>query len=160
VYPVGVVGAGERISYRETVRGLIAGYPGYVFPNAHLPTVHVKDVVEVIARLLYTPDLLGETYIVGKDNPTIKELFDMMCDAACIPHLKRTLPAGLVLTSAYLSTQISNLTRKPPYMEYEAVKLLQDDMLADGSKAERELGIVYTPIYTAFEELVAEIKPA
>jgi len=72
--------------------------------------------------------------------------------------LKQTLPNGFVITTAYVSTQISNLTKKPPYLEYEAITMLQDDMIVDGSKAERELGIVYTPVYQAFEELVADIK--
>jgi len=160
IYPVGVAGVGERTSYRPTIEGLLTGFPGYFFPSAHLPTVHVQDVVEVIARVLYSQGLLGEKYIVGKDNITIKQLLDMICDAACIPHMKQTLPNGFVITTAYVSTQISNLTKKPPYLEYEAIKMLQDDMIVDGSKVERELGIVYTPVYQAFEELVADIKAA
>jgi dihydroflavonol-4-reductase len=158
VFPVAVAGVGDRKGFRGTIQDLIAGYPGYAFPNAHLPTVHVQDVVEMIARVLYSSDLLGEKYIVGKYNPNLKEIFDMICDAACIPHLSKILPNSLILTTAYVSTQISNLTKRPPYLEYESIKLLTDDFVVDGSKAERDLGIVYTPIYQAFEEQIAEIR--
>jgi len=110
VYPVGVACRGDKISYRSAIEGLMQGLPGYVYPNAHMPTVHVQDVAKLISRIINARDLLGEKYLVGNSNPSMRELWDIICD------------------------------------------------VVDGSKVERELGITYTPIRTAIEEMVAEIR--
>ena len=43
-------------------------------------------------------------------------------------------------------------------MSVDQIKMMQEDLRFDGSKAERELGIAYTPIRTAVEAAIASYK--
>jgi hypothetical protein len=43
-------------------------------------------------------------------------------------------------------------------MSIEQINLMKLNYKFDGSKAERELGLTYTPIRTAFEESIASFK--
>jgi len=43
-------------------------------------------------------------------------------------------------------------------MSVDQIKMMGQDIQFDGSKAERELGIAYTPIRTALEEAIASYK--
>ena len=53
-----------------------------------------------------------------------------------------------------LLTGLARITKnKPPWgMAIDQMKTMKEGIEADGSKAERELGLSYTPIRTALEE--------
>ena len=123
-----------------------------------MPTVHVRDVVEVIVRLLVQDGMIGENFIVGKENTTLGELDDMMCASLGLECLQKTMPGSLAMITAYVMTRIADMTKKPPLFEYEGIKLLKDNWQVDGSKVERELGLTYTPVRLAFEELAVWLK--
>jgi dihydroflavonol-4-reductase len=69
------------------------------------------------------------------------------------------MPDFLSMFNAYLFTGLSNLIKKPPLwgMSVDQMKTMKEGFCADGSKAERELGITYTPIKKALEEQIASI---
>jgi len=156
VLPVAVTGAGDDYVFGPMMQMMKAGqFSSHLFPENRMPTVHVRDVVEVITRLLVKDGITGEKYIVGKENPTNRELDDMMCQALGLPCLQKTMSGSLALITAYAMTRISDITKKPPLFEYEGIKQLHCDWQVDGSKVERELGLAYTPVHLAFEELAA-----
>ena len=57
-------------------------------------------------------------------------------------------------------TRLADWTgRAPPWgMARDQVQTLRHGLKADGSKAERELGLAYTPIRRAVEEAVASLR--
>jgi len=77
-----------------------------------------------------------------------------------VPAPKNTMSDALTMFLAKIFTVIANLTKKPPLwdMSTDAVRTLSAGFKADGSKAEKELGITYTPIHTALEEAVAACR--
>jgi hypothetical protein len=70
------------------------------------------------------------------------------------------MPDFMALSSAYMLTGISNLIKKPPIwgMSVNQMKTMKVGFQADGSKAEKELGITYTSIKTALEEQIAALR--
>jgi dihydroflavonol-4-reductase len=70
------------------------------------------------------------------------------------------MPDTLVMLNAALLTWIANLTKKPPMwgMAADAMRMIKEGIHFDGSKAERELGLTYTPIREAIEEEVSSYK--
>lgn len=148
IYPVGVIGAGEHTTFRPILEKLIAGYPGYIYPKAHMPVVSVQDVVEVIVRTLFAEGLVGEKFIVGKDNLSMHELFDMLCEAAGLHHLRRELPNSFVSLSTALGSNLA--------LEHETLRFLQDDLTVDGRKAVKQLGLLYSPLMPAIRDLARE----
>jgi dihydroflavonol-4-reductase len=70
------------------------------------------------------------------------------------------LPNSVVTLNAALLTWLADLTKKPPLlnMSRDQVRTMKAGIVFDGSKAERELGITYTPIRIALEEAIASYR--
>ncbi len=68
-----------------------------------------------------------------------------------------SLPDPVVLAGAELLTKVADLSGRPPLlgMSTDTMRNLKQGVVFDGSKAERELGVTYTPIRQAIEEEVA-----
>ncbi|UCF56814.1 MAG: hypothetical protein JSW15_12215, partial [Deltaproteobacteria bacterium] len=62
----------------------------------------------------------------------------------------------MVMLNAALFTWVADLIKKPPAwgMAIDGMRMGKEGLRADGSKAERELGITYTPIRVALEEVI------
>jgi len=75
-----------------------------------------------------------------------------------LPILK--LPDFMTSFGAVIATGLSRLIGKPPLldMSIDQINLMKLGYEFDGSKAERELGLEYTPIRTAFEEAIESFK--
>ena len=80
---------------------------------------------------------------------------------AAIATLRDQLWAEAVtMFNAGLLTLVANLIKKPPLwnMAIEQIRTMKEGVQADGSKAERELGISYTPIRVALEEAIESYR--
>jgi hypothetical protein len=66
----------------------------------------------------------------------------------------------MTMLNAYLLTGIANLIKKPPLwdMSVDQMSLMKQGFKIDGSKVERELGMTYTPIRSAFKEAVESFQ--
>jgi dihydroflavonol-4-reductase len=64
------------------------------------------------------------------------------------------------MANAALLTGLANLLKKTPLwgMSTGQMKVMREGFRVDGSKAERELGISYTPIRVALEEAIASYQ--
>jgi dihydroflavonol-4-reductase len=69
-------------------------------------------------------------------------------------------PDFIVIAASYLLTWIAGLIRRPPLwgLSIDAGRTLKNGFCIDGTKAERELGICYTPIRKALEEAVVSYR--
>jgi len=72
----------------------------------------------------------------------------MATDISGVPAPRLAIPAPLATLSADPLTAASRLTKKPPMMglSVNQARMMSAPLRANGSKASRELGIVYTPI--------------
>ncbi len=71
---------------------------------------------------------------------------------------KRTIGRRTTLTLAWLMSTLAKITGRPPLMPYDLMATVyRDSLLFDGSKAERLLGLEYTPVQSGLREAVADI---
>ena len=99
---------------------------------------------------------MGSTAI-GKHHLSIREVNQMIKGISGVSLPKIKLPGFLATIAAAFLTRMADLTKSPPPwgMCSDQVKSMKESVVADGSKAEKELGITYTPIRTALEEVIA-----
>jgi dihydroflavonol-4-reductase len=161
VHPGGVLGPGDPKASGRYVQNLLhRRMPGQVFTDTVITWVHVRDVAEVIVRALEKEDNIGEKYLVGKEQLSFHEINRMISDISGVPLPALRLPNGLVKMNAALLTWLADLVKKPPMrgMSVDQIRTMCEGFQFDGSKAERELGIAYTPIRTALEEAIASYR--
>ena len=98
---------------------------------------------------------VGERYILGCRNLTLKEVFEILSALTGIKTPTLKLPRGLVLPLARLNTWIADyVTHQPPFIPLEGVRMARYMMHYDCSKAVRELGLPQTPVDVALEKAV------
>lgn len=161
IYPGAVVGPGDPKPSGQYIMDLIhRRLPTTVFHDSILTFVHVRDVAEAIVRALEKEDNIGEKYLVGKHQLSFREVNEMISEISGVPLPKIRLPDSLVMINAALLTWLADLTRKPPMwaMSTDQMSTMKEGLRFDGSKAERELGITYTPIRVALEEAIASYR--
>lgn len=161
IYPGGVLGAGDPKASGAYVSGLVKKtLPATVFKDSILTWVHVKDVAEGIIKAAEKPNNIGERYFIGKHQISLKDFNKMISEISGVSTPFISMPDFLALSSAYMLTGISNLIKNPPIwgMSVNQMKTMKEGFRVDGSKAERELGISYTPIKKALEEQIAALR--
>jgi dihydroflavonol-4-reductase len=161
VYPGGVLGPGDPKPSGQYIQNLIhRRLPATVFHDVVLTWVHVRDVAEAILRAAEKEDNIGEQYIACKHQLSFREMNEMIREISGVPLPKLTFPNWLATVNATLLTGLANLIKKPPRlgMATDQMRTMKEGFKADGSKAERELGITYTPIRVALEEAIASYQ--
>ena len=125
--------------------------PAYVDTGLNL--VHVDDVA--LGHLLALEHgKIGERYILGGRNMTLKEiLWEVAAITGRRPPRVR-LPLGLALAIAYPSEAYARLTRKEPRVTVTGVKLARKRMYFSIEKAKRELGYNPRPAGEGLREAV------
>jgi dihydroflavonol-4-reductase len=89
---------------------------------------------------------IGERYILGHRNLTLKEILDRLADITGLPAPRLRLPHWIPLAAAALDTGFARLRNRPPRLHLDAVKLSMHRMFFDPGKAVRELGLPQTPV--------------
>ncbi|MGB8657722.1 MAG: NAD-dependent epimerase/dehydratase family protein [Candidatus Zixiibacteriota bacterium] len=161
VYPVGVLGPDDPKATGKYIQNLIhRRLPATVFDDSVFTFVHVRDVAEIIVRAAERQNNIGEKYIAGRYQLTFGEINQMVSEISGVPLPKMRLPNALTMINARLLTWLADLIKKPPLwgMAIDQMKTMKAGVIADGSKAERELGITYTPIRVALEEAIASFQ--
>jgi dihydroflavonol-4-reductase len=122
--------------------------------------VHVNDVAESIVRALEKEDNLGERYIIGNEQYSVGEFNNAVSEIAGVPLPFLSVPNVMVKINAFFLTALANLTKSLPAwgLSIDFVNNAITGLKADGSKAERELGISYTPVRKAIEECIESFQ--
>jgi len=125
--------------------------PGYV--ETGLNFVGVEDCAA--GHLLVAErGKVGERYLLGAENLTLKKLLDTLSKITGLPAPKLKIPHGLALTAAYAETAFSRLLGREPQIPVEGVKIARHMMFVDASRAQRELGFRAGPVAEALERAV------
>src|ERR1700723_639835 len=110
--------------------------PGYV--ETGLNFVGVEDCAA--GHLLVAErGKIGERYLLGAENLTLKALLDTLAQITGLPAPKLKIPHGVALSVAYAETAFSRLLGREPQIPVEGVKIAQHLMFVDASRAQREL---------------------
>jgi dihydroflavonol-4-reductase len=97
---------------------------------------------------------VGERYLLGGENLTLKQLLDTLAKITGLPAPRMKIPHGVALGVAYASTAFSRLIGKEPQIPVEGVKIARHMMFVDCTRAQRELGFQGGPVAAALERAV------
>ncbi|MFJ3486935.1 hopanoid-associated sugar epimerase [Pseudomonas sp. NPDC090202] len=134
------------------VRDAIAGrLPAYV--DTGLNVVHVDDVAEG-HWLAFQRGVVGERYILGGQNLSLRELLGEIADIAGRSPPRWRLPHAVVMPIAHVAQGWARLTGTSPIATVEEVRMSKKRMFFSSAKAERELGYAPGPARLALEDAV------
>jgi dihydroflavonol-4-reductase len=98
---------------------------------------------------------IGERYILGNHNVTLREFFELVADVAGLRAPRLPMPSMLARGVAKgMEFWADHVTKEPPLATYKSVLYMQRFAYFDGSKARRELGMPCTPLRTSVERAV------
>ena len=97
---------------------------------------------------------IGEKYILGNENLTLRQIFSLLEEVAGLPAPRIRLPYTPILLAAYVNEAIASLTRREPLIPLAGVQMARKFMFFDSSKAVRELGLPQRPAREALSRAV------
>jgi len=126
--------------------------PAYV--DTGLNFIDVEDVAKGHILAL-EKGKVGERYILGNRNLSLREVFQILEGITRIKAPKVRVPIGLALVAAYVDELVSGKLRgKPPRIPLTGVKMSRKPMYYSAAKAVAELGLPQSPLESAFEKAV------
>jgi dihydroflavonol-4-reductase len=152
-YPVGRGDVKPTPTGQMIVDFLKRKMPAYL--DTGLNVVDVDDVAE--GHLLAAENgSIGQRYILGNQNMTLKEILYLLSDITGLPKPCCQLPYYPILGLAYLDSTISQfIPNREPKIPVDGVKMAHKKMFFDPSKAIRELKLPQTEPRIALEKAVA-----
>jgi dihydroflavonol-4-reductase len=129
--------------------------PAYI--DTGLNIVHVDDVAEGHVLAL-EKGRIGERYILGGENMTLKDILALVADVVhrCPPSIR--LPEAVVWPDAFVMEKIADLTGRAPMMTRDHLKMARKKMFYSSAKAMSELGYRPRPVRRAVEDAVSWFK--
>ncbi len=126
--------------------------PAYI--DTGLNFVDVEDVA--LGHVLAAQHgKIGQRYILGNRNMTIREFFESLANVTGRKAPKVRLPYMPVLMAAHVNEAMSTwLTGRQPMIPVAGVKMARKYMYFDCSKAVRELQLTQNPIEGAIEKAI------
>ncbi len=129
--------------------------PAYV--DTGLNIVHVDDVA--IGHLLaFEKGEVGQRYILGGENMTLKDILTFITGLTGQPPPRISLPHGLILPVAYMAEWWAHLSGKEPMITVDGVRLAKKKMFFSIEKAKNLLGYMPRPAEKALEDAVQWFK--
>ncbi len=125
--------------------------PAYVDTGLNL--ISVDDVAE--GHLLAAErGRIGEKYILGNQNLTLREILGLLAKITGAKPPSIRIPHWVALTAAALDTALSRGLGREPSIPIDAVRMSRKRMFFSAEKAVRELGLKQTPVDAALAEAV------
>jgi dihydroflavonol-4-reductase len=123
--------------------------PAYV--DTGLNVVHVDDVAAGHLGA-FDRGRIGERYILGGENMSLREILAQICRLAARQPPRIRVPHSALLPIAYASEALARLTGRGTRVTVEAVRMARKHMYFSSEKAVRELGYHWRPPVVAFED--------
>ena len=161
LYPGIVLGAGDEKASGRYIQDIIRRrVPSTIFHHSPATYVYVEDLVEAMLQAMARPEVVGQKYLIGGYTLSGSQYARLVSEVSGVPLPWLRLPDWMVLTAAYLLTALSGLTRRPPVwgLSVDAAWTMKNGFAIDGSKAQRDLGITYTPLQIALSEAIASYR--
>jgi len=97
---------------------------------------------------------VGERYILGDRNMTLKEILAILSTISGLPMPRVRLPLAVPYLASLADSFVSRLLRRPPRIPMEGVRLAGHKMYVDCSKAKQALGFQPGAVEAALERAV------
>jgi dihydroflavonol-4-reductase len=140
VNPTAPVGPGD---WKPTPTGRIivdflnGKMPAYVDTGLNLVAVEDCAAGHLLAA---EKGRVGERYILGARNMTLKQILDALAVISGRPAPRIRLPHAVALAAGYADEFFSRIVGREPRIPVEGVKMSRHRMFVRSDKAERELG--------------------
>lgn len=161
LYPGIVLGAGDDRASGQYIRLLVfRRTPSTIFHNSPATYVAARDVAEAVRLAAESPASIGRGYLIGKETLRGREFAAMVSQLSGVKPPPLRLPDWFIRAASYPFTALAALTGQPPLwtLSIDAGRTLQAGFHFDGSRAERELGLCYTPIRAALREAIEDYR--
>ena len=151
-FPVGPWDAKPTPTGQTIVDFLNRKMPAYL--DTGMNVVDVQDVA-LGHWLALEKGRVGERYILGGEDVTMKQLLDLLGSISGLPSPRMRLPYGPVLALSYLNVGFCYLFPKcTPRMTPQTIRMSSHHMYFDPGKAVRELGFPQTSAKEALAKAV------
>lgn len=134
---------------RIIVEAATGKVPAYVDTGLNL--VHVDDVAEG-HLLALEKGRIGETYILGGQNASLREMLEQIARLSGRRAPRIRLPRGPIYPIAYAAQAIAHVTDREPFVTAEAIAMSRQRMFFSSAKAVRELGFRARPYAAALDD--------
>ena len=132
------------------------------FLNGRMPAyvdtgLNIVDVEDVAAGHLLAAERgrVGERYILGGKNLTLRQILDLLAEISGRPRVRLRIPHSVALAWSYVDVALARLNpRRAPAATPEKVRLSRRYEFFDPGKAVRELGLPQTPAREALRKAV------
>ncbi len=149
--PVGEADLKPTATGRIVLDFLRQRIPAYVDTGLNL--IDVRDVAR--GHLLAAErGRLGERYILGHRNLSLREILETLARITGLPAPRLRLPHFVPIAAAAIATAAARLLGGEPRVSLEAALLARHKMYFDAGKAVRELRLPQSPVEAALERAV------
>jgi dihydroflavonol-4-reductase len=150
--PSSVQGPGRATGTARLLLGLVNGHLSTLI-DTRVSIVDIDDCAR--GHLLAgVHGVRGERYILNSFSMTVQEAVTLIENAIGTQLKVRYLPAGLALAAGALIGGAFRLIGRQAPLCPESVRTLRHGHVYDGSRATRELGLVYTPADQTVKRLI------
>jgi dihydroflavonol-4-reductase len=144
--PVGEHDAKPTPTGKTIVDFLRGAMPAYI--DTGLNVVDARETAEG-HWLACERGRVGERYILGSENLTLRQIFETLSAISGRPAPKIQIPWLVAWLAGVFSTGLANLTGREPRVPIAAVQMARKKMWVTHAKAERELGFRPSPVEAA-----------
>lgn len=123
--------------------------------------LNLVDVEDVAAGHLLAAERghVGERYILGGENLSLKQILDLLADISGRAQVRLRIPHWVAQCWAYVDVTLARLNpRRLPVATPDTVRLSRRYEFFDPGKAVRELGLPHTPARVALRKAVEWYK--
>lgn len=113
--------------------------------------VAVTDVATAVVNAL-TLGRLGECYILGGDNYSYREIFQIIDQVAHKRSRQLYVPGPLLRFFGHLASAIAKVRGKQPMLTAKMAWVASTDQFYSAEKARKEIGLPHTPIEVAVQD--------
>jgi len=150
--PIGSMDTKPTPTGRIVVDFLKRKFPAYVDTGLNL--VDVEEIARIHLVALER-GRVGERYILGGENLTLKQILDRLSALTGLPSPTTKVPHSVAMAFAFFDETITGKLRgKEPRATVEAVRMGKKKMFASSAKAEHELGLRVQSVDAALKAAV------
>jgi len=149
--PIGAYDIKPTPTGKMVVDFLNGRIPSYI--DTGLNIVHVEDVA-MGHWLAAQKGRIGERYILGGENLTLKQVLDLLAEVSGLPGPKFKTPYAIAYAFGAVDTAIAVLRGTTPMAPLDAIKMAKHYMWFSSEKAKKELGFAPRPAKVALNDAV------
>jgi nucleoside-diphosphate-sugar epimerase len=139
--PSVVYGPGVEEGFAPAARAVLKGRMRLIGSGGNvIPLVHARDLARAFALAVESPRAAREVFNVAGPEATQRQLLGWLAEALAAPPVERSTPRWLAYLGALAEEARAKLSRRPPKVRREHVRVFGEDRSFSTRRIERVLG--------------------